>query len=453
MSLMISVSGIRGIVGDTLDAGVVHDFAAAFGSYIGPGRRVVLARDSRPSGAEYHEVACRALTARGCDVVDVGIVSTPGAALMVTELGADGGIILTASHNPTPWNGLKFLTPEGLAPPLEQAQRIWVLRDTGEFTETPDGGPGSVSVSEAACPTHVHRVLQRIGDPQTIRGRGFRVVLDSVHGAGGAEGRELLQALNCDLTHLYAEPNGQFPHAPEPLAENLGTLCETVRKQGADVGFAQDPDADRLAIVDERGRYIGEEYTLALSAMAMFAATPGPAATNQSTSRMIDDLAAAAGPPCVVHRTAVGEAHVIAGIRGHGCVIGGEGNGGVIDPQIVLVRNSLVAMSQVLQLLARERRPLSDIVARMPRYTMIKEKFACADAAVAAAALQAVGQRFSDVRCDRTDGLRLDWPEGWVHIRPSNTEPILRIIAESNEAATTKRLIQQVKDACGSALG
>jgi phosphomannomutase len=301
-----------------------------------------------------------------------------------------------------------------------------------------------VKTESTTAERHVAKVLTTI-NVDTIRRRAFKVVLDSVNGAGGIEGRMLLEKLGCKVTHINAEPTGQFAHTPEPTAENLTGLCDDMRKAGADIGFAQDPDADRLAIVDDKGRYIGEEYTLALAAKFMFATLPGPAATNLSTSRMIDDLAAKAGGKAKVYRTAVGEANVARAIMDHHCVLGGEGNGGIVDPRVVLVRNSLVGMALSLSLLADDKRPLSTIVDEMPHYVMVKQKFEMNREQVAAW-LQRVRSAASKGKMNDADGLRIDWPEGWVHLRPSNTEPIARVISEAADEATAKALAKRVSD-------
>jgi phosphomannomutase len=260
----------------------------------------------------------------------------------------------------------------------------------------------------------------------------------------------LLEALGCEIVQLYGEPTGAFPRPPEPTAENLTEICQVVRDRGADLGFAQDPDADRLAIVDHRGRYIGEEYTLVLAAKQILAARPGPIAVNLSSSRMIDDVAATAGSSCVVHRTPTGEANVVQAMKEHGCVMGGEGNGGVIDPRVVYVRDSLAGMALVLQLLTDEGAPLADVVGTFPRYEIVKTKFECssdrAERMVAAAK-----KAFSGEMLDESDGLRIDWPDRWVQIRKSNTEPIVRIIAEGPTEKHARELVdrlRQIADAC-----
>lgn len=443
MNLVISVSGIRGIVGRSITPAIAAEFTAAFATTL-RGGQVVLGRDSRPSGSAIRNAVVEALTRCGCSVIDLGVVTTPGTALMIIRRQAAGGLVITASHNPREWNGLKFLTSEGIAAPLDIARQIWALRDAGEFALVAGEQIGKLSHDPTTHDRHVAAVC-RIVDPKRITARKFRVVLDSVNGAGGAAGKMLLEALGCEVVHLNGEPTGDFAHTPEPTAENLTDLCEAVRHEKGDVGFGQDPDADRLAIVDEQGTYIGEEYTLALAAKHIFATQPGPAATNLSTSRMIDDLAEQAGGPCVVHRTAVGEANVVHAMKRHHCVIGGEGNGGVIYPPVVPVRDSLVAMALVLQLLAQENAPLSGVVAALPHYTIVKHKFECAQECVARV-LEAVKSRFADEQINDLDGVRIDWPEGWVHVRGSNTEPIIRIIAEAADKQTAESLADRIRD-------
>lgn len=442
MSLMISVSGIRGIIGQSLTLEAVGDFTAALGTYL-KGRPVIVGRDSRPSGKALLDAAVESLTRCGCAVTDLGIVSTPGTALMVRRHRAAGGLVITASHNPEQWNGLKFLTSEGMAMPFEDASRIWAIADAASFQYAPADERARLTEDRSTHDTHIAAVLDTV-DVQTIAAQKFKVVLDSINGAGCVSGKRMLEQLGCDVVHVNGEPTGKFAHTPEPLAENLGGLCEVVQREKADIGFAQDPDADRLAIVDEHGTYIGEEYTLALAAKSMFANQPGAAATNLSTSRMIDDIAEQSAPPCVVHRTAVGEANVVEGMRLHNCVIGGEGNGGVIDPRVVPVRDSLVAMALLLQLLTDDRRPLSAVVSDIPRYSMIKQKIECSPEAIERV-LQAVKLQYADDRLSDIDGLRIDWPEGWVHVRGSNTEPIIRIIAEAADKPTAEAFITRIR--------
>lgn len=442
MSLMISISGVRGIIGNTMTPQLAADMGCAYGT-LHSGRTIVVGRDSRPSGQMIHQALVSGLMATGCHVIDVGILSTPGVALMVRTLKAAGGVVITASHNPIAWNGIKFLTDEGLAPPKNQAERIIGIYRNKEFKLADVEHQGSLTNDSSGTETHVAAVRKFIHD-ESIRRHRFRVVLDSVNGAGGREGWELLTHYGCHVEHINGEPSGFFAHAPEPLAENLTQLCHTVRESKAQVGFAQDPDADRLAIVDEEGRYIGEEYTLALGAMYYFGRSPGAAVANLSTSRMIDDLAAAAGGNCAVHRSPVGEANVVETMKRCNAVFGGEGNGGVIEPSVVPVRNSLVSMAIVLELMAQTGKKLSQLVADIPSYVMIKQKFPC-DPQRLPAMLSALRSAFAKDRINDADGLRIDRDDGWVHVRGSNTEPIYRVIAEARSEAQANELIAAVR--------
>jgi len=442
MTLMISVSGVRGIVGQTMTPTVAAEMGAAFGSHLAGGK-VVLGRDSRASGEMVQDAVKSGLLATGCDVVELGIVSTPEVAMMTRELSAAGGIVITASHNPGQWNGIKFLTADGCAPPPQTAEQIFTRYHNKDFRFADAQSGGSLERDLSTHGLHVSKVAA-IVDVEAIRRRQFCVVLDSINGAGAAAGRILLEHLGCKGIIINAEPSGDFFHPPEPTAENLTSLCQAVREHKADIGMAQDPDADRLAIVDNTGRYIGEEYTFALAAKFRFSQKPGPVAVNLSTSRMIDDLAALAGDAAVVHRTPVGEANVAQAVREHGCILGGEGNGGVIDPRITPVRDSFVGMALILNLLAVDWRPLAAIVDEIPRYVMIKQKFDV-DRAAINAWLERVRMSL-DGRFNEKDGLRIDWPEGWVHVRPSNTEPIARVIAEAKDQATAEGLIHRVTE-------
>jgi phosphomannomutase len=442
MTLMMTVSGTRGIIGETMTPTLAAELGAAFGAQLGGGK-VVIGRDSRPSGPMVLAGVTSGLLATGCEVIDLGVVSTPGAAMMTVKHGAAGGVMITASHNPIIWNGIKFFTPQGCALPPELAEQVFDRYRRKAFDLVKVDRLGGVSQDESTNEQHVARVLEVV-DVDAIRRMRMKVVLDSINGGGCVSGRMLLEKLGCEVVHINGEPNGRFAHTPEPIAENLTGLCEAVRKHGAKIGFAQDPDADRLAVVDDAGRYIGEEYTLALAAKFVFAKRPGPAAANLSTSRMIDDLAAAVGG-ITVHRSAVGEANVVKAMQDHACVIGGEGNGGVIDPRIVLVRDSLVSMGFVLNLLANEGRPLSAIVDDMPRYVMIKRKFELPRERIDGW-LRNVRRIAGNGRINDIDGVRIDWPEGWVHLRASNTEPIARVIAEAADQATAEALVKRATE-------
>lgn len=458
--LMLSVSGARGIVGASMTPIVSGEIAAAFGSFLrgGLAKRptILLARDGRPSGEMLGAAATAGLLAIGCDVIDLGVVMTPTVGVMIDVLGADGGVVITASHNPIEWNGLKCLDQDGLAPPPAKASEIIDRFRSKRFSWADAESMGVVRHDDRGVAKHLERVL-RLVDVDRIRARRFTVVLDSVNGAGCVAGRMLLERLGCEVIHLNGEPTGRFAHTPEPIEANLTDLCAVVASRHgsaspAVVGFAQDPDADRLAVIDETGRYIGEEYTLVLAAKrALDRHGPGALAANLSTSRMIDDLAARY-PGATVLRSAVGEANVVAAMKSAGALLGGEGNGGVIVPSVCWIRDSLSAMAMVLDLLAAESIPLSALVASLPRYEMIKHKFELAEVGGVEAikpALARVERAFADCRVNSSDGVRIDFADGWVHLRPSNTEPIVRLIAEAGTRERVWELIDEVAVAAG----
>jgi phosphomannomutase len=451
--LMLSVSGLRGLVGKSLTPPLAARYAAAFGQWLksrhpeeDPTPHVMLGRDSRPSGQMLELAAASGLISVGCRVTTLGIVTTPGVAIMTEHLHADGGMVITASHNPILWNGIKALRPDGVAPPPDQAQQIIDCFKADDVTYAPVERLAPLGHDETTHHVHIDRVLRHI-DVDAIRKRQLKVVVDSVHGAGGNAAAMLMDRLGIQLIHVHAQPTGLFPHPPEPTRENLVGLCEAVQKHHADLGFAQDPDADRLAIIDDQGRYIGEEYTLALASLHVLNNRDQPQnavlVANLSTSRMIDDIAHKAGAQVI--RTPVGEANVAATIRDHSAVIGGEGNGGVIWPQVIHVRDSIVGMSLVLELLAHRRLPLSQIALEIPRYAIVKDKVNI-KANAADAYIEKLKSHFSSQKIDTQDGVRIDWPDKWIHVRSSNTEPILRIIAEADTEEHARLLVNQARD-------
>ena len=452
--MMLSVSGLRGIIGRSLTPPLAAKYTAAFGLWLKEANNtdaptVVLGRDSRPSGQMIENAAAAGLTAVGCRVIRIGIVTTPGVAIMTEHLHAHGGMVITASHNPIIWNGIKALRHDGVAPPAEQAQSIIQRFKDDDIQYAPVQNLLPTEEDHSAHNVHLSRILPHV-DVDAIRKRAPKVVLDSVNGAGGPATAMLLEQLGADLIHLYPEPTGLFPHTPEPQKQNLTTLCDAVREHHADVGFAQDPDADRLAIVDENGNYIGEEYTLALAAMHALNRPDRPEkpviAANLSTSRMVNDIAAQHN--ATVIRTAVGEANVANAMRQHNALIGGEGNGGIIWPKVVHVRDSLAGIALVLEMLANTGQPLSAAVAKIPAYAIVKDKFDVQPGQTQTYT-DKVQHKYADQNVDNQDGVRVDWPDRWVHIRPSNTEPILRIIAEAADESAAHALINDVRQTAG----
>jgi phosphomannomutase len=438
---MRSVSGLRGIVGVDLVPAVVTRYAGAFGAFVAArgGRAVALARDSRQSGPAFVAAAAEGLTAAGVDVVDLGLVPTPTAQLAVELMRLDGGIVVTASHNPVEWNALKFIGSGGRFLGKPDVEALFALADGG--VSRPGGRVGRTREDRSAVGSHLERVLGLPWlDLATVRARAFRVALDCVRGAGATIMPTLLEALGCEVHGIHLEPDGRFPREPEPTPEHLGELGALVRETGADVGMAVDPDVDRLALVDEAGRPIGEDYTLAFAVRAVLARRPGPVVTNLSTSLVVDDAAREHG--VLVQRSSVGEANVVDRMVACGAVIGGEGNGGVILPEVHLGRDAPVAATLALALLAASRSSVSALVNSAPRYTIVKVKVPRPGGSLdgAYAALRRAVEGATE---DRQDGLRLALADRWVHVRPSGTEPVVRIIAEAPTEEAAEALVER----------
>lgn len=437
--LIISVSGLRGIVGDSLTPDVAMRYALAFAAELPPGP-IVIGRDGRESGPLLAEAIAAALSSAGREVLDAGPAATPTVGVLVRSLAAAGGIQISASHNPRQYNGLKLFSDEGRVIPAAAGQRV-----LERYSRTAGINPAARAelIHRVEDSTSAHRkLIEPICGVDRIRKRRFRVVLDANHGAGAVLGRILLERLGCDVIVLGETPDGQFAHPPEPTAENLATVFDQVVRHEAAMGFCQDPDADRLAIIDEHGRYIGEEKTLALCVdHVLRSGGRGPIVTNCSTSRMSEDLARKYDAP--FFRSKVGEANVVDRMLAENALLGGEGNGGVIDPRVGLVRDSFVGMALVLDAMAARDLPVGALADELPHYAIHKTTIAVAPDYLAAA-LDVLEQTFDDAKPDRLDGLRLDWPDGaWLLVRPSNTEPIVRAIAEARTAQAAKDLCDQ----------
>ncbi|CAN5620952.1 phosphoglucosamine mutase [soil metagenome] len=447
--LMVSVSGVRGRVAEGLTPEIIAHFAAAFGAYAlrnGPGKTVVIGRDSRVSGPMFSRAAVAGLQSVGCDVVDVGVAPTPSVQLTVEELGAAGGLAVTASHNPIEWNALKFIGPSGMFLDGEQSLEMRAILD-GEIPRASWRDLGGYREDDGAIDRHLEKILSiPFLDVEKIRSRRFHVALDCVRGAGGTIFPKLLEALGCRVEAINMETDGLFPREPEPVAANLGELEALVATSGAVVGFATDPDVDRLSLVSEKGEALGEDYTLALAARLVLGHRPGKVVTNLSTSRLLDDVAEQAGTTLI--RAAVGEINVVRKMESEGATIGGEGNGGVILPDVHLTRDAPVAAALILQLLAEDDRPLSEIAAGIGHYEIVKEKVD-RPAGSLDDAYQVLAERLGAPGVDRQDGLRLDWPDErrWAHLRPSGTEPIVRIIAEAPTREEASRLVESLRGA------
>lgn len=472
--LMIGVSGLRGIVGESLTPEVAMRFAGAFGAWLNQnpcGTHVVVGRDGREGGELIQRLVMTILYYSGAELIDAGTVMTPTLGVLA-DVYYGHAVQITASHNPQKWNGIKLMIGGSAygqsddetvasAPPADLAASIISLfsREERALSWQVDGH--EIERLENAFRGHIDTVLQAVGAEQDlIRGRSVSCVLDSVNCSGGPAAEALLAELACVCRQLHGDNSGIFPHTPEPTAENLsgeGGLCDAVPGLKADVGFAQDPDGDRLAIVDETGRYIGEEYTLALCAVSILEATKAAGelfddivlCANLSTSRMIDDIAATYGASVV--RTAVGEANVVEAMKrlkreGKAVLLGGEGNGGVIWPEVTYVRDSLGSMALVLSLMARTGKTVSELVADIPSYAIVKRKQPLARKEDAKPAIDRIAAAYATERVDTQDGVRVDFDSkrAWVHVRASNTEPILRLIAEAEGEAVANEILDDV---------
>ncbi len=443
--LMVSVSGVRGRVGEALTPEIVATYAAAFGAWASRSgvRTIVVGRDSRVSGPMFTRIVHGALESVGCTVIDIGMAPTPTIQLAVEHHHAAGGLGITASHNPIEWNALKFIGPSGLFLSAAEGAEMRGLLDSGIPRATWDQ-LGTVVRDPDAVERHIEQVLALpFLDVDGIRARGFKVALDCCHGAGAVIMPQLLTALGCEVFAINMETDGRFHRPPEPVAENLGELELLVRRTNADIGFATDPDVDRLALVLDDGKAPGEDYTLAFAARTVLKHRRGPVVTNLSTSKVVSDVAAELGVP--FHFAKVGEVNVALAMRDYAATIGGEGNGGVILPEMHLGRDAPVGAALLLQLMLEEGRPLSALVAEKPRYVIVKDKLDRPDVALDAV-YAALREAFPDATADTQDGLRLDWPDRWVHLRPSGTEPIVRVIAEAPSDEAARRLIAQARE-------
>jgi phosphomannomutase len=436
--LIISVSGLRGVIGENLTPEVAARFACAYaaGQPAGP---LVLARDGRTTGRMLVDVIRGALLAVGRSVLDADVAATPTVGVLVRDRAAAGAIQVSASHNPPQYNGIKLFSQAGQVLSADEGEKVVARFQAGRVDWVDYQHIGQARTIEDTTHRHVELLLATV-DPAPIRQRRFGVLLDSNHGSGSILGQRLLKALGCRVTMLGGQPDGLFSHPPEPTAENLAGVGREIVTARADIGFCQDPDADRLAVIDEQGRYIGEEYTVAICLEQVLRMRSGPVVTNCSTSRMAEDLALKHAVP--FYRSPVGEANVVRVMRECEAVFGGEGNGGPIDPQVGHIRDSFVGMAWILYAMACRGLPVSRLAGELPRYEICKTRQDVPLKAIPKA-LTALERHFSDARSDRMDGLRLDWPGKWLLVRASNTEPIVRIVAETSTAAESRRLCDE----------
>jgi phosphomannomutase len=437
--LIVSVSGVRGIVGSGLTPGVAGRFAAGLATYL-KGGTVVLSRDSRPSGDMLASAAAAGLLAAGCRVIDCGIAPTPTCGVAVRVNAAAGGMQVTASHNPAPWNGLKMFGPDGAVLPAAEGEKVRALFEEGRFPAATWDKVGTRQTIANPFRPHRDTVMYQL-DVDKLRRCQFDVLLDANGGAGGEAGMDLLRGLGCVVRPIGCENDGDFVHEPEPVPSHLRGVARQVKESNVVAGFCLDPDSDRLALIDEDGNCLSEELTLALAVQYRLTQERGPVVVNMSSSRVVQDVCNRFGVP--FYRSAVGEANVVALMRESGALIGGEGNGGVIDPRVGWVRDPFIGMGLILSLMAETNKSLSRLAAELPQYTIVKDKYDLPREKLPAA-YRALKARWPEATADETDGLRLDWQASWLHVRGSNTEPVVRVIAEAPTADAAREL-------CGAA--
>lgn len=440
---MISVSGIRGIFGTHLTPENLVTFTAAYGTWLNGGA-VVVGRDSRVTGQICEDIVCATLQSTGCNVIKTGIATTPTVAMGVLKYQANGGIILTASHNPEQWNALKLLNHKSEFLDSDQGKEVLALADQGNFNYKEFDQIGSISTDTDLASYHIRKILDLpYIDEKLIRSRSFKVAVDAVNGAASNALPELLDALGANVQKIHCTPNGIFPHNPEPLPEHLTEICDLVREQNCDLGVVTDPDGDRLALVDENGELFGEEYTQVMAFDLLLSKKKGDTATNLSSSRANELISEKYGVQC--HRSAVGEINVVKVMQEKNAIIGGEGNGGVINPDLHPGRDALVGTAMALQLLAERNLKASEYRKSLPRFEMSKQKLQLADLGVDAdQLLKKVTESFQKQNPNTVDGVKIDFENGWVHFRKSNTEPIVRVYSEAENKKAAEELAKKV---------
>tara|TARA_Y100001935_G_scaffold121525_1_gene100623 strand:+ start:94683 stop:96032 length:1350 start_codon:yes stop_codon:yes gene_type:complete len=444
MALMISVSGIRGIFGTDLTPENLTRFTAAFGTWL-KGGRVVLGRDSRTTGQICEDIVAATLMSIGCDVIRVGIVPTPTVAMGVLKYKAAGGIIISASHNPAEWNALKLLNSTSEFLTADQGKEVISISNTGNVNYQKYNKIGISRFDDTLLNHHIDEILNLpFIDTEKISESNLSVAVDAVNGAGSVAVPKLLEKLGVKTIHkVHCTPNGLFPHNPEPLPEHLSDICELVKETKADLGVVTDPDADRLALVDDTGTLFGEEYTQAVVFDFILSKKPGPTATNLSSSRIADDVTAKYGQTC--HRSAVGEINVVTKMKEVGAVVGGEGSGGVIVPDLHYGRDALVGIACVVQHLADQKVSSSELRADYTDYFMSKNKIQLDQLGKTAdEVLELVRSRYESLQPDTVDGVKIDFEEGWVQLRKSNTEPIVRIYSEGKSLEEAQSFAKRI---------
>jgi len=435
-SLIVSPSGVRGVVGEDLVPEVVVKFARAFGKLMNGGK-IAIGSDTRTSNEMFRYAAFSGLLSLGCEVVDLGVCPTPSIQLMVKQLKAQGGIVITGSHNPVEWNALKFVRSDGLFLYPEEGKKLLKLYENS-IPQVSWDGIGTIFKDGSAIDNHLRKILEVV-DKEKIRKGKFKVVLDACNGAGALISPLLLNELGCEITKVNCTPNGIFPHPPEPVPSNLEELCRIVKDEKADIGFAHDADADRLTVVSERGKALPEDYTLLLATRFVLKKSKGLVVTNVCTTHALDEIVREFG--CEVIRTKVGDIWVSSLMKEKGAVIGGEGNGGVIIPQINYARDGIAAIALLLEYLAQENKPVSQLADSLPQYFMVKKKLRASPSCFARIK-QRLKEEFEKEKLNFLDGVKVKKKEGWVHIRVSGTEPVIRIIAEAKSKLEAEKFAQ-----------
>jgi phosphomannomutase len=456
MTLIKSISGIRGTIGGKVNEGLTPldavKFASAYGTWLKQRNdkvTVVIGRDARISGPMISNLVSSSLIGLGIDVIDLGLSTTPTVEVAVPMEGAQGGIILTASHNPKQWNALKLLNEKGEFISGEDGAEVLHIAEQEAFTYAEVDDLGKITPNDTYLQKHIDAILALpLVNADAIRGANFSVVVDAVNSSGGIFVPALLDALGVTrIVKIHCEPNGHFPHNPEPLPEHLTDLSEAIGKFGADLGITVDPDVDRLALVCEDGSMFGEEYTLVAVADYVLSKTPGNTVSNLSSTRALRDITEARG--LEYHAAAVGEVNVVTKMKAIGAVIGGEGNGGVIYPELHYGRDSLVGIALFLSLLAEKQMKISALRDSYPTYVISKNKIELTPEIDVDTILTAMADKYAHEEVDTTDGVKIYIGKEWVHLRKSNTEPIIRIYSESRDAqaadAFAGRIIAEIK--------
>jgi phosphomannomutase len=442
VNLKVSVSGVRGTVGDSLTPSLVSDFAAAFGEYVGGGR-VIVGRDTRPSGLLFERAVIAGLLSVGCQPVTIGVAPTPTVQIAVDEYKANGGVVITASHNCIEWNALKFIGRSGIFLNHSEAAELLNIYNQSDRNYVPEEDLRNIRSLKDVFDIHKERIFRKI-DAEKIRSAKFRVAIDCCNGAGAPYAKTFLEELGCETVMLFAEMDGVFRRKPEPVPENLTALREAVVKNGCDIGFAQDPDADRIGIVDSGGSALSEQYPLVLAVEHVLSKTSGPVVVNIQTSKAAGDVAAKYN--CPLHLTAVGEINVTTKMLQTGAVIGGEGgSGGIIYPAVHPCRDSFTGMALILEMMAERAQSLTAILKDIPRYYSATAKVPC-PMAKAVEIIRALKEKYSGENPVAIDGLRIDRDDAWILVRASNTEPVVRIFAEAADKEKALRLIDEFKE-------